>query len=117
MAKEEQKAVAAYWTKRCKELLQERNNLSRDDLEYVAEKVAGMRDERLKQSVATLIGWGDEDRAELETFAAISLEIMKTCAPSVIREAARKVEIRYLNAQQAKNLPLTAQNRETGIAS
>ncbi len=85
-----------FWTTRVTELLQNRNNLTRDDLEYVAEKTASLKDERLKQAVASLIGWGDDERAELETFCAISLELMKDTTPSRLREAARKVELRYL---------------------
>ncbi len=45
------------------ELIQQRNSLARDDLEYVVETVAKLKDERLKACVAELIGWGDEERA------------------------------------------------------
>lgn len=88
-------AVIMFWTERCRSLLQERNNLTRDDLEYVAAKVASLRDERLKTCVAELIGWGDEERAELETFCAIALEVMQQATPSKLREAALRVELRY----------------------
>lgn len=87
--------VVGFWTQRCRELLQLRNNLNREDLEYVAEKVATLRDERLKSCIAELIGWGDEERAELETFCAIALEVMKQTTPSKMREAALRVELRY----------------------
>jgi hypothetical protein len=95
-AKIEQAELIRYWTVRCRQLLQSRNNLTRNDLEYLVEKAAALKDERLKQSIAALIGWGDEERAELETFCAIGLELMADATPSRIREAARKVEIRFL---------------------
>lgn len=93
---DEQKALVDFWTTRARELLQERNNLSREDLEYVVEKTASLKDKRLQECIATLIGWGDEDRAELETFVAISLEVLAHSRPSVVREAARRVEIKSL---------------------
>ncbi len=95
-AKKQSEELAAFWTQRCRELLQERNNLSREDLEYVAESIVKLKDERLKACVATLIGWGDEDRAELETFCAVALEVIKRSPPSRLREAVRIIEIRYL---------------------
>ena len=89
-------ALIAYWTKRCKELLQDRNNLGPEDMSYVALKVAGMKDARLAACVTELIGWGTEERAELETFAAIAIELMRFANPSQVRAAARIVEIKYL---------------------
>jgi hypothetical protein len=83
-----------YWNARCTEMLQERNNLDRDDLEYLAETAVKLKDERLKTCIATLIGWGDDERAELETFCAIALELMKTATPSRLRNAALNVELR-----------------------
>jgi hypothetical protein len=81
---------------RMREIVQQRQSLSRDDLEYVVEKVATLRDQRLQQCVAELIGWGDDERAELETFVAIAIEVMKRTRVSTLRECARIVEIRYL---------------------
>jgi hypothetical protein len=78
------------------ELIQQRNSLTRDDLEYVVETVAKLKDERLKSCVAELIGWGDEERAEVETFVAIAIEVMKRTNVSKLRECARIVELRYL---------------------
>lgn len=89
------KEIANYWTNRCVELLHERNNLSRDDLEYLAITAAKLKDERMQACIATLIGWGTEDRAELETFCAIALEVMKSASPSRLRDAALKVELRF----------------------
>jgi hypothetical protein len=79
---------------RMRELLQQRAALPREDLEYVVETVAKLKDERLKACVAELIGWGDEDRAELETFVAIALEVMKKTNISKLREAATLVGVR-----------------------
>lgn len=82
---------------RLKQHLQDRNNLTRDDLEYLVEKAAAMKDERLQSCIATLIGWGDEERAELETFMSVALEVLKNTRPSVVEAACRVVEIRSLS--------------------
>lgn len=76
-------------------LLRQRGALPREDLEYLVEAVAKLRDERLKACVAELIGWGDDERAELETFVAIAIEVLKKTNVSKIREAAMTVELRY----------------------
>ena len=100
----EQKAdLLHYWNSQCALKLQERNNLSRDDLEYLVDKSASMRDERLKSCIAGLIGWGDEERAEFETFCAIALEIMQMMRPSQLREAARRVELRAYLKEKIPN--------------
>ena len=80
---------------RMRELLHQRAALPREDLEYVVETVAKLKDERLKACVAELIGWGDEERAEIETFVAIAIEVMRKTNVSKLREAARTVELRY----------------------
>jgi hypothetical protein len=95
-AKQFQESVVNYWHTRCKAILQERSNLKRDDLEYVSATAAKLKDERLAGCIAELIGWGDDERAELETFCAIALEVMGKSSPSRIREAARVVELRCL---------------------
>jgi hypothetical protein len=99
-SREFQLAVVMFWTQRCQELLQERNNLKRDDLEYLAEKASKMKDERMAHCISSLIGWGDDDRAELETFCAIALQVMKQASPSKLREAAMTVELRFLMNQE-----------------
>jgi hypothetical protein len=81
---------------RMTELLQQRAALPRDDLEYVVQAIDKLRDERLKACVAELIGWGDDERAEIETFIAVALEVMRKTNPSKLRDAARVVELRYL---------------------
>ena len=60
------------------------------------ERVAKLKDERLQAAIAGLIGWGDDERAEIETFVAIAIEVMKRTNVSKIREAAQVVELRYL---------------------
>lgn len=87
--------ICKYWNVRCVEMLHERNNLTRDDLEYLAETASKLKDERMKNCIATLIGWGDDERAELETFCAIALEVMKEASPSRLRNAALNVELRF----------------------
>lgn len=91
-----QDSIYAHWSGRCKQILQERSNLQRDDLEYTVQAAAKLKDQRLSGCIADLIGWSDDDRAELETFCAIALEVMRTASPSKVREAARLVEIRCL---------------------
>jgi hypothetical protein len=83
-------------------LLRQRAALPREDLEYLVDKVAGLRDQRLQQCVAELVGWGDEERAELETFVAIAIEVMRRTRVTTLREAARVVELRYMLKQTAE---------------
>jgi hypothetical protein len=90
-----QVALQMFWTQRCRELLHERGNLPQQELEYTVEQVAKLKDERLKACIAELIGWGDDERAELETFCAIALEVMGMCSPSKLREATLRVELRF----------------------
>lgn len=88
-----------------RELLQQRASVSREELEYLVERAAKLKDERLQTAIAGLIGWGDEERAEIETFVAIAIEVMKQTNVSKIREASQKVELRYLikNLHEEKN--------------
>lgn len=94
-----QTAIAKYWTQRCKEILQDRHNLPREDLEYVMIQLDKLKDERLKACVAELIGWGDQERADLETFCAVALELLKSSSPSRLRDAVKLVELRYLTKE------------------
>ncbi len=77
-------------------LVQMRANVPHEDLEYLVERIDKLKDERLKSCVAALIGWGDEERAELETFVAVAIEVMRKANPSKLRDAARVVELRHL---------------------
>lgn len=85
---------------RMRELLQQRAALPREDLEYVVERVSKLKDQRLQECIAELIGWSDDDRAEIETFIAIALEVMKRTNVSKLRECARIVELRYYVKEQ-----------------
>jgi len=87
-------SLPAEMSVRMTELIQQRASLPREDLEYVVETVAKLKDERLKACVAELIGWGDEERAELETFVAVAIEVMKTTNPSKLRSATQTVALR-----------------------
>lgn len=87
-------SLPAEMSARMTEIIQQRANLPREDLEYVVEAVAKLKDERLKACVAELIGWGDDERAELETFVAVAIEIMKSTNPSKVRNAMQTVALR-----------------------
>ena len=89
-------SLPAEMSARMTEIIQQRASLPREDLEYVVEAVAKLKDERLKACVAELIGWGDDDRAELETFIAVAIEVMRKTNPSKLRDAARVVELRHI---------------------
>lgn len=85
---------------RMRQIVQMRGSLQRDDLEYVVSAAAKLKDVRLQQCIADLIGWGDDERAELETFVAIAIEVMRKTNPSKLREAARIVEMKYYVKEQ-----------------
>jgi hypothetical protein len=80
---------------RMTELLQMRAALTEDDMAYLVEKLDRMKDERLKSCIAQLIGWGDDERAEVETFVAIAIEVMKRTNIGKLRECARIVEMKF----------------------
>lgn len=90
--------LVTHYGRAIKEHLQGRGNLAREDLEYLAEKTAAMKDERLKECIAELLHWGDDERAEVETFCAIALEVMRNTPPSRLRSAAMTVELKTLMA-------------------
>lgn len=85
---------------RMRELLQQRSAIPREELEYLVERAAKLKDDRLQAAIAGLIGWGDDERAEIETFVAIAIEVMKRTNVSKLREAAQTVELRYLIKEQ-----------------
>jgi len=80
---------------RMRELLQLRAALPHEDLEYLAERIEKLKDERLKACIAALIGWGDDERAEVETFVAVAIEVMRRTNTGKLRECARIVELKY----------------------
>lgn len=88
-------ALLAFYTNRSTAITRGRGNLSREDLEYVAEAASKLKDKRLQECIAELIGWGDDERSELETLLAIGFEAMKLCSPSRLREAAMRVSLKY----------------------
>lgn len=88
-------SFVAVQAERMRDLLHQRAALPRGDLEYVVGAIAKLKDERLKACVAELIGWGDDERAEIETFVAIAIEVMKRTNVSKLRDAAMVVEMRY----------------------
>lgn len=88
-------ALLAYYSNRSTVIIRGRGNLSREDLEYVAQAAEKLKDKRLQECIAELIGWGDDERSELETLLAIGFEAMKLCSPSRLREAAMRVSLKY----------------------
>jgi len=82
-------SVRATWLVHCK------GNLERDDLEYLIEVGSKLKDQRLKDCIVGLVGWGDDERAELETLLALGFEAMRLCSPSRLREAATRVGLKY----------------------
>ena len=88
-------ALLTYYTNRSTAVMRGRGNLSREDLEYVAQAAGKLKDKRLQECIAELIGWGDDERSELETLLALGFEAMKLCSPSRLREAAMRVSLKY----------------------
>lgn len=82
--------------KRLTEILHMRGRPSDEDIAYTLERLDKLKDERLKATFLEAIGWGDEERGELEVFVAIALHVLKKTNPSKIRDAARVVELRHL---------------------
>lgn len=78
------------------ELIQQRAWLPPEDMAYVAETTSKLKDARFQSCVAELIGWGDDERAEVETFVAIAIEVMKKTTVTRLREAAQTVHLRHL---------------------
>lgn len=101
----DKKEFAQMMGSRMTELLHGRGNLNQDDLEYVVNRLEKMKDTRLKECIGSLIGWGDEERAEIETTFAVLLEIAKNSNPSKIHNAVKMVEIRFLAKFAMQNNP------------
>lgn len=87
--------LLTYYSNRSTAIVRGRGNLPREELEYVVQAAAKLKDKRLQEGIAELIGWGDEERSELETLLAIGFEAMKLCSPSRLREAAMRVSLKY----------------------
>lgn len=88
-------SLLTYYTNRSTAIMRGRGNLSREDLEYLVETASKLKDKRLQECIAEMVGWGDEERSELETLLAIGFEAMKLCSPSRLREAAMRVSLKY----------------------
>lgn len=85
------------------DLLRQRSSVERDDLEYLAERIDKFKDARLKAIIAELIGWGDEERAEIETFVAIAIEVLRKTNLSKIRACTAIVEARYWQQEMKRD--------------
>lgn len=92
------------WALKVNDILLMRNTLTREELEDCVQRVSRLRDEKLQQYVATLIGWGDAERAELVVFTTMALSAMRELRPSKLREIAERIETKYLlHKQENKN--------------
>lgn len=106
-------ALLVYYTNRSTAIVRGRGNLPREDLEYVVQAAAKLKDKRLQEGVAELIGWGDEERSELETLLAIGFEAMKLCSPSRLREAAMRVSLKYYMKKEFSHAQESIERQES----
>lgn len=90
-----EKDFVAHLSDRVYDLLRQRASVEHDDLEYLVERASRLKDQRMQEIIAELIGWSDDDRAELETVFAIAIEVLRKTSVSRLREATRIVELRY----------------------
>lgn len=88
-------SLLVYYTNRSTAIMRGRGNLSRDDFEYLVKTADKIKDKRMQECIAEMIGWGDNERSELETLLAMGFEAMKLCSPSRLREAAMRVSLKY----------------------
>lgn len=91
--------LANYLSARCTELLRHKGDLTDDEKAYLFDKLETMKDEKLKSIITGLVGWGDDERAELETTISVLLQVMRTATPKQIRSAAMTVEYQSLMKQ------------------
>lgn len=98
MTKDDKPGFCAFWAERMYEVLRQKGDLTDEEKTYLMDKLESMKDEKLKSIIVGLIGWGDEERGEVETFVAIGIELFKSATLSNIREAVRVVELRSLVA-------------------
>lgn len=110
-------ALLAFYTNRSTAIVRGRGNLSREDLEYVAEAASKLKDKRLQECIAELIGWGDDERSELETLLAIGFEAMKLCSPSRLREAAMRVSLKYYMKKEFSHAQESIDQSAGGVPS
>lgn len=110
-------ALLAYYTNRSTAIMRGRGNLTRKDLEYVAQAAEKLKDKRLQECIAELIGWGDDERSELETLLAIGFEAMKLCSPSRLREAAMRVSLKYYMKKEFSHAQESIDQSAGGVSS
>ena len=110
-------ALLTYYTNRSTAIMRGRGNLSRDDLEYLVETASKLKDKRMQECVAEMIGWGDDERSELETLLAIGFEAMKLCSPSRLREAAMRVSLKYYMKKEFSHAQESIDQSAGGVPS
>lgn len=110
-------ALLTYYTNRSTAIMRGRGNLSRDDLEYLVETASKLKDKRMQECVAEMIGWGDDERSELETLLAIGFEAMKLCSPSRLREAAMRVSLKYYMKKEFSHAQESIDHANGGVPS
>jgi hypothetical protein len=110
-------SLLVYYTNRSTAIVRGRGNLSREDLEYLAEAASKLKDKRLQECIAELIGWGDNERSELETLLAIGFEAMKLCSPSRLREAAMRVSLKYYMKKEFSHAQESIDHSAGGVPS
>jgi hypothetical protein len=108
-------SLLVYYTNRSTAIMRGRGNLTRDDLEYLAQATEKLKDQRLKQCIAELIGWGDDERSELETLLALGFEAMKLCSPSRLREAAMRVSLKYYMKKEFSHAQHAIEQEDTRL--
>lgn len=110
-------SLLVYYTNRSTAVMRGRGNLSREDLEYAAQAAEKLKDKRLQECIAELIGWGDDERSELETLLALGFEAMKLCSPSRLREAAMRVSFKYYMKKEFSHAQESIDHQVSGVSS
>lgn len=108
-------SLLVYYTNRSTAIMRGRGNLSRDDLEYLVETAAKLKDKRMQECIAEMIGWGDDERSELETLLAMGFEAMKLCSPSRLREAAMRVSLKYYMKKEFSHAQHAIEQEDTRL--
>jgi hypothetical protein len=93
-------AYIDFWSNTCKVISANKTLLSDEKKEYLFKQLATMKDAKLHDIIMDLFGWGEEDEVMLQTFMALSLEVMKRSTPSKFKEAQRIIEIRHLSGDK-----------------
>lgn len=80
------KELAKVWRQRLTELLMVRACVSDDDLVYLIDKTNKLNDEKLKDIIGNLIGWGSDEREEIQSICAIMLRVVEKSTAAKVRE-------------------------------